>query len=139
MLRITLISAAAVALPLMMQPAIAQDTEEVIVQDQAGSEVRGDWLLGARVTTPDGEAIGSIEDVILDQEDGTVNAAVVSVGGFLGFGGKEIAVDWSQLNINYDGNEITLGITREEAEEAPAYVFRDREYAPAPEMDTGNW
>jgi sporulation protein YlmC with PRC-barrel domain len=64
--------------------------------------VRGDWVLGARVTSLDGESIGSIEDLILDQEDGSVNAAVVSVGGFLGFGGKQIAVDWSELNINYD-------------------------------------
>ncbi|MFP4404913.1 PRC-barrel domain-containing protein [Rhodosalinus sp.] len=93
----------AVAVPLLALPAIAQDEEDVIVEDQGGSELRGDWMLGARVTSPEGEAIGSIEDLILDQDDGTVNAAVVSVGGFLGFGGKEIAVEWEELEIDYAG------------------------------------
>lgn len=135
MLRSTLI--AAIAAPLIAQTAIAQDAEQVIVENQAGSEVRGDWVLGARVYNPEGEFIGSIEDLILDQEDGAVNAAIVSFGGFLGFGAKEIAVDWSELEINYDGNEITLAITREEAEAAPEYSFREQESAPAPMPETG--
>jgi len=129
--------AAALVAPLALSHATAQDASDVIVEDQAGSEVRGDWVLGARVTSPEGESIGSIEDLILDQQDGSVNAAVVSVGGFLGFGGKQIAVDWSELDINYDGNEITLDITRDEAEQAPEYSFRDRESPPAPEPATG--
>lgn len=135
MLRYVII--AAIAGPLATSHATAQETGDVIVEDQAGSEVRGDWVLGARVTSPEGESIGSIEDLILDQEDGSVNAAVVSVGGFLGFGAKQIAVEWSELDINYDGNEITLDITRDEAEQAPEYSFRDRESPPAPEPATG--
>ena len=143
MLRSTMI--AALATPLIMQGALAQeaeddagqDTSEVIVAEQEGSEVRGDWVLGSRVYTPDGVTIGSIEDLIIDEEDGSVNAAVISVGGFLGFGAKQIAVDWSELEMDYDGNEVTLGITREEAEEAPEYAFRPQEEPPAPEMDTG--
>lgn len=123
---------AAIAAPLVIQPAYGQTADDVIVESQARSEVRGDWVLGARVTTPDGEIIGSIEDLILDEEDGSVNAAVVSVGGFLGFGGKEIAVDWSELRMDYDANEVTLGITREQAESAPEYTFRDRVYPPPP-------
>ena len=66
-----------------------------------------------------------------------MNAAIVSVGGFLGFGGKQITVDWSELDINYDGNEITLEITRDGAEQAPEYSFRGRESPPAPERATG--
>jgi len=130
---------AAMAAPLIVGVATAQQAEDVIVESQAVSEVRGDWILGARVYTPDQQIIGSIEDLILDVEDGTVNAAVVSVGGFLGFGSKEIAVDWSELEINYDANEVTLGITREEAEAAPEYAFRTRESRPAPQtgIDTG--
>jgi sporulation protein YlmC with PRC-barrel domain len=123
---------AAIVAPLIIQPAHGQSAEDVIVESQGGSEVRGDWVLGARVTTPEGVLIGSIEDLILDEEDGSVNAAIVSVGGFLGFGGKEIAVDWSELQMDYDANEVTLGITREEAEAAPEYTFRDRVYPPPP-------
>lgn len=131
----------AMTTPLMIGEAAAQqaeqDAEDVIVESQAGSEVRGDWVLGARVYTPDQQMIGSIEDLILDLDGGQVNAAIVSVGGFLGFGSKEIAVEWSELEINYDANEVTLGITREEAEAAPEYSFRTRESLPSPEIGTG--
>lgn len=139
MFRSTLI--AAITTPVFMCPVIAQDSggnaSDMIVESQEGEELRGDWILGARVYTPDGETIGSIEDLILSSEDGSVNAAIVSVGGFLGFGAKEIAVDWSQLDINYDANEVTLGITRDAAEEAPEYSFRERESAPVPTGDAG--
>src|SRR6056297_299941 len=135
MFRTLLIST--IATPLFMHMAIAQDPENVIVENQDTAEVRGDWVLGARVYTPNGEMIGSIEDLILNSEEGLVDAAVVSVGGFLGFGAKEIAVEWSELELNYDANEVTLGITREEAEDAPEYSFRERESAPAPQADPG--
>lgn len=128
---------AALATPLVIGPVFAQSAEDVVVESQEPSEVRGDWVLGARVYTPDGELIGSIEDLILDSEEGSVTAAVVSVGGFLGIGAKEIAVDWSELEINYDANDIQLGITREEAEAAPEYNFRARESLPVPDTGTG--
>ena len=94
-------------------------------------------MLGARVTSPDGASIRAIEDLILDQKDGFVTTTVVPVGGFLGFGGKRIAVDWSELHINCDGDEITLDIARDDAEQAPAYSFRNRETPPAPAPATG--
>lgn len=108
--------------------------QDVVVQEQAPSELRGDWILGGRVTSMENENIGSIEDLVIDEEDGRVSAAVVSVGGFLGFGGKQIAVDWSELEIDWDANKIQLDLTREEAEE---YVYRQRQYEPAPEGDMG--
>ncbi|ROT98448.1 PRC-barrel domain-containing protein [Histidinibacterium lentulum] len=118
-------------------PGLAQDAEEVIVPEQGGSELRVDWVLGSRVYSLEGERIGSIEDLILDEEDGAVNAAIVSVGGFLGIGSKSIALDWDELQIDYDANVIELDLTRDEAEAAEAYVFRDREYEPQPDMGTG--
>ena len=132
--------AATMVAPMMTGWATAQETEqapaEVIVESQERSEVRGDWVLGARVYTPNQQVIGSIEDLILDLDGGNVNAAIVSVGGFLGFGSKEIAVDWSELEINYDANEVVLGITREQAEAAPEYSFRRRESRPVPQTST---
>ncbi len=61
-----------------------------------------------------------------------MTAAVVSVGGFLGFGAKQIAVDWTELQINHDGHEVILPITVEWAEEAPEFAFRDRTEPPPP-------
>ena len=48
---------AAIACPLAVSHATAQNAGDVIVEGQAGSEVRGDWVLGTRVTSPEGESI----------------------------------------------------------------------------------
>ena len=105
---------------------------EAIMREQAANELRVDWITGTTVTSPDGETIGNVNDLILDGETGELTAAILSVGGFLGIGAKQIAVNWSELQIDYDANEISMNLTREEAEAAPEYVFRDQEQPPAP-------
>ena len=105
---------------------------EQIVREQAANELRLDWVTGTTITSADGEGIGDINDLILDGETGQIEAAIVGVGGFLGIGEKQIAVAWDELQIDYDANEISADLTREEAEAAPEYVFRDQEQPPAP-------
>ena len=104
-------------------------TSEAVVPQQDSAEMLGDWLLSTSVTSPDGETIGSIKDFIIT-EDGQITAVVLGVGGFLGIGEKDIAVDYSQLDIQYDGNAIQLAMTREEADAAPEYQYRDKETPP---------
>ncbi|WP_143025632.1 PRC-barrel domain-containing protein [Paracoccus isoporae] len=103
-----------------------------IAREQSGNELRVDWITGASVTSPDGDSIGDVNDIIVDSESGSMIAAIVGVGGFLGIGEKQIALPWDQLTINYDAEEITSELTQEEADAAPEYVFRERESAPAP-------
>ena len=101
-----------------------------VAQEQAPNELRLDWITNTSVTAPDGTAIGDINDLIVDAEQGTMIAAIIGVGGFLGIGEKQIAVPWDQLKVNYDAQEITSELTKEEADAAPEYVFREREAAP---------
>lgn len=105
---------------------------ELVKSQQEPNELRGDWIMGATVNSTQDEVIGSINDLILNIEDGRVTAAVVSVGGFLGFGAKQIAVDWNELQIDHDGQQVRLDLTRDEADAAPEYAFRDRAEAPMP-------
>ena len=102
---------------------------EAVVPQQDSAEMLGDWLLSTSVTSPDGQTIGSIKDFIITQ-DGQITAVILGVGGFLGIGEKDIAVDYSQLDIQYDGNAIQLAMTREEADAAPEYQYRDKETPP---------
>ncbi|WP_353622801.1 PRC-barrel domain-containing protein [Aliirhizobium terrae] len=51
-------------------------------------------LEGKRVYGAGNESIGPINDVLVSQ-NGSVNAVVVGVGGFLGIGEKNVAVDTS--------------------------------------------
>jgi sporulation protein YlmC with PRC-barrel domain len=113
---------------------LAQDP---VREQQEQTELRADWIIGSTVTTPDGETIGTVDDLLLDKEDGNVTGAIVSVGGFLGFGAKQVAVEWNELEENYDGTELVLSMTRQQAEDAPAFGFRERETPPPPQPATG--
>lgn len=106
--------------------AAAASAAEKVEVEQAANEWRVDWITGASVTAPDGTNIGSISDLIVDGDTGTMKAAIIGVGGFLGIGEKQIALPWTDLVINSDAQEITSDLTREEAEAAPEYVFRDQ-------------
>jgi len=55
-------------------------------------------LKGTTVYGPDNKDIGSIDEVVL-KEDGKVDAFVVKNGGFLGLGGKDVAVPPNEVKI----------------------------------------
>jgi len=61
-------------------------SDDFLVAWSDAQETRASWIIGATLVSPDGESIGPINDLLIDEEDGTVTAAIVSVGGFLGFG-----------------------------------------------------
>src|SRR5258708_2613719 len=54
-------------------------------------------ILGRYVRSTADEDMGRIVDVIVDRE-GTVRAAVIDFGGFLGVGSRKIVVDWNALH-----------------------------------------
>ncbi|MDE1934458.1 PRC-barrel domain-containing protein [Bradyrhizobium sp.] len=85
------------------------------------SEAHG--VLGRDVRGPKGEDMGRIVDVIVDRE-GTVRAAVIDFGGFLGVGSRKIVVDWNALHfggVAKKGDSITLDLTKEQVMAAPEY------------------
>lgn len=109
------------------EAAAAESAAGKVEVEQAANEWRVDWITGTTVNAPDGTSIGSINDMIVNGETGEMKAVIVGVGGFLGIGEKQIALPWADLTINSDAQEITADLTREEADAAPEYVFRDRD------------
>jgi sporulation protein YlmC with PRC-barrel domain len=69
-----------------------------------------------------GEKIGSISDLIV-ASDGTIAAALVGVGGFLGIGEKEVAVPFSSIEVVRNANDLRFVIdaTKEALKEAPSF------------------
>ncbi len=57
---------------------------------------RASKLVGANVYNQSGQTIGSVDDLLVGS-DGKVSEAVVSVGGFLGIGGKLVAVPFTDF------------------------------------------
>ena len=61
-------------------------------------------VTGADVIGEDGDVVATVDDVIID-ENGTAQMLVLSSGGFLGLGDKQITVDFSQATIEMDDDE----------------------------------
>jgi hypothetical protein len=80
-------------------------------------------VLGREVRSPTDEDMGRIVDVIVDRT-GTVRAAVIDFGGFLGVGSRKIVVDWNALHfgrVNSKSDSITLELNKAQVAAAPEY------------------
>jgi hypothetical protein len=80
-------------------------------------------ILGREVRSAANEGMGRVVDVIVDRE-GTVRAAVIDFGGFLGVGSRKIVVDWGALGFWRVANKrdsITLELTKAQVAAAPEY------------------
>lgn len=82
-------------------------------------------LIGAEVKTTGDEDIGSVNDLIID-ENGQVVAIVVSVGGIMGMGEKEVAIGWGNVTRSgtSDKQELRVDVTRKDLDSAPEFKIR---------------
>lgn len=65
-------------------------------QTQSSSEWRGSKVIGLYVYNDANERLGSINELLMDSS-GKVAKAVIGVGGFLGIGESDVAVNFDQL------------------------------------------
>lgn len=82
-----------------------------------------DSLIGAEVKSrSSNESIGEISNLLLD-EKGHVVAVILSVGGTLGMGERDVAIAWDQIERRTDGDETTLLVNQSEQslKSAPKY------------------
>ena len=80
-------------------------------------------ILGREVRSAANEDMGRIVDAIVDRE-GSVRAAVIDFGGFLGVGSRKIVVEWSALRfggVSSKRDSITLELTKAQVSAAPEY------------------
>jgi PRC-barrel domain len=80
-------------------------------------------VLGRDVRSPTNEDMGRMVDVIVDRT-GTVRAAVIDFGGFLGVGSRKIVVDWNALHFGLvadKSDNVTLELTKAQVAAAPEY------------------
>lgn len=86
-------------------------------------------------TADDAEHIGDVTDIVIDPE-GNIQAVVVGVGGFLGLGQKDVAVDFTQLDwAERDGDRWLVAAMSKEQLEQQAEFDRSM-YEPAPAQTT---
>ena len=82
-------------------------------------------LSGYRVRNEQSQDLGTIEELMIDPDSGRVVYAVLSFGGFWGFGDKLFAIPWSLLALNSQERIFVLHVDREVLERAPAFNYED--------------
>lgn len=95
-------AAADVAGPGVQLPPVAdfiaeQGPERVLVSD----------IMGVLVVGPDGQDIGTVDDLLADRE-GRVVAVIVGVGGFLGIGDKDVAIPIEALVLDLEEAPVVV-------------------------------
>ncbi|RVT82759.1 PRC-barrel domain containing protein [Rhodobacteraceae bacterium CCMM004] len=87
------------------------------------AEVEGTYEAGAEAEWDD---LGEINDMVIGQ-DGQVEAVILGIGGFLGIGERDVAVDMDALRVVRDGEDPTdyflvVQASRAMVEQAPEYM-----------------
>ena len=89
--------------------------------DQMATNVIGAYVYDG--TAQDANDLGKINDLVLNQ-NGSIAAVIVGVGGFLGIGEKQVAVDYHALQweVGPDNNRrFVLQTTKDELTSAPDF------------------
>ena len=97
-----------------------------------GSELMGAVVYNGNASGEEGdERIGEIDNLIINL-DGTVEGAVIGVGGFLGLGEKDVAIEMSQFEVRMTENDeprLYLNATKEDLEAAEPFVTASEQQA----------
>jgi hypothetical protein len=85
----------------------------------------GSNLIGAKVVSASDEAIGRITNLVIN-DDGAIESVVISVGGLLGVGAKEVAITYRSLAITRTKagdaiDHVTLAATRSDMRQAAEF------------------
>lgn len=77
-------------------------------------------LVGTEIVNDAGEGVGTFENVVIDPNSGNAYG-IISVGGMLGIGSKEVALPLEDFRLVGDDELLLSGATDQQLEQARAY------------------
>ncbi len=88
-----------------------------VIDQQRPDEWLASKFKGTDVFGADGTKVGSVDDILFDR-NGQIKAIVVGIGGFLGIGSKDVALEFSNFQVvpGKDGNadQLKLAMSKED-------------------------
>ncbi|MDH7804092.1 MULTISPECIES: PRC-barrel domain-containing protein [unclassified Rhizobium] len=94
----------------------AATTGGAYLTQQGEAQISANDYIGKSVYTAADESIGSVTNLIME-EDGGLVAAVIGVGGFLGIGAKDVAVPMDKVTMTRNAQDGTIRLTTTETAE----------------------
>ena len=93
-------------------PITSQSPNQMLVSNLKGVDVMGN----------NNEKIGDISDILVSKE-GKVEAYLLSIGGFLGVGAKEVALNPSAVQLTQENNtwKAKVSMSKDQLEQATAF------------------
>ena len=101
-----------------------QSGTQAMEQSQSMSQdvTRADKLIGQKAKDSQGNDLGEIKDLVIDQ-NGQVSYLVLSHGGVAGIGGDLVPIPYSQASVSMQEDEITLGnVDQAKLQNAPSFT-----------------
>ena len=96
---------------------------ELLTSVPNNSRTVTDWYK-QNVYDPNNNKIGEIVDVLVEPS-GQINAAIVGVGGFLGAGEKDVAVNFSSIKPSMKNNKmyLTMDTSKDDLKKALGFKY----------------
>lgn len=108
---------------------MASAAEVVVVDVKAVARgYRVSRVLGNDVVNDREEEIGTLDDLVIGRDDQSILFAVLEVGGFLGIGGRLVAIPFESLRLDESGGTLKIvlpGASRDKLKSLPAFDYRD--------------
>ena len=122
------------------QAAPTNDGTATGMDQNAGTMVQTDGFLASNIigenvyngTGDNAEAIGDVNDVLIDK-DGKAQALIIGVGGFLGVGERDVAVEFTKVSWAENDNDrwLVYPSTKEQLEALPQFDRSPYDITPA--------
>lgn len=121
-------------------PATASNAPAATATESTGDfnvagDVSANAVIGTKIRNENKDTVGTVEDLYLDSQ-GATKTVVVSVGGFLGVGAKDVAIKWTDLKQSRDGKSLVLttNLSKDDLKALPDYTAERRRPAATPEQ-----
>lgn len=86
--------------------------------------MRAKILIGSEIRNLKDEELGKVEDIVLNPDKRDIRYILVSRGGFLGIGGKWVAIRWNDLRATEDHELYVLDVAPTALDDAPSVERR---------------
>jgi hypothetical protein len=97
-----------------------QEEQVQVTEENPLAAIPASDVIGAEVKNQDGDTVAEVVDLVKRQGQEDLYA-VLSVGGFLGIGDKEVMVPVNELQVSQDGEIVMVNASEDQLKEMPEY------------------